>query len=640
MASGISKAAGPRGRWWAVALLAAVALIAPSFATAANAATITNGQSVWVGKTVPGSGGTAYHGIYLQTPANPNSPGTPDFYAYCIEHDVRAVPLQSGVVGDPSSYLGSNHYTDPVIQGKVNWVLQHSYPTLSLAELAQAAGLPSISLFDATEATQYAIWRYTDLTFDASWNWNSDDSKAAYWYLVNGANASSGAPVGDPITVSVTPASGTFPAGGISGPFTVQTNQAKASVAATGGAAIVDASGDAIDTSNVVDGQQIYLDLRNATTAGSTTITATVAGASGTGHIITSPKTAGGTATAGSHGQSLVLVVPGGATTSATADANWTVPEISTTLLDQADGDHNLVFTGGTVVDTVAYKNLTPGQQYTVSGELMRKSDGSASGITGSKTFTPTAANGSVEVTFVVPAGFDGQTLVAFEKLYRGESASGAPVATHEDIDDAAQTVVVAPKPVVSAQPAISTTLLDQADGDHNLVFTGGTVVDTVAYKNLTPGQQYTVSGELMRKSDGSASGITGSKTFTPTAANGSVEVTFVVPAGFDGQTLVAFEKLYRGESASGAPVATHEDIDDAAQTVVVAPKPVQTPTTTTPGTTTGPGATTGPGGSLATTGSAAQPAVLAGVALLGLLTGVTALVLARRRRAELAETE
>lgn len=512
MASGTSKATEPRRRWWAVALLAAIALLVPSVATAANAATITNGQSVWVGKTVPGSGGTAFHGIHLQTPADPKNPGTPDFYAYCIEHDISAVPLQNGVVGDPSSYLGANHYTDPAIQGKVNWVLQHSYPALSLEELAQAAGLSSISLFDATEATQYAIWRYTDLTFDAAWQWNSDDSKAAYWYLVNGANASSGAPVDAPITVSVTPASGTFPAGGISGPFTVQTNQATAAVTASGGATIVDASGNAIDAGNVVDGQQVYLDLRNVTAAGSTTITATVAGASGTGHIITSPKTIGGTATAGSHGQSLVLVVPGGATTSATADASWTVP-------------------------------------------------------------------------------------------------------------------------------AISTTLLDQADGDHNLVYTGGTVVDTIAYKNLVPGQQYTVSGELMRKSDGSVTGITGSRTFTPTAANGSVEVTFVVPAGFDGQTLVAFEKLYRGESASGTPVATHEDIDDAAQTVVVAKKPAQT-TPTTPGSTTAPGTPTTPGGTLATTGSAAQPAMLAGVALLGLIAGATALVLGRRRRAAAVEAE
>lgn len=483
MAFRTSKRVEPGKRWWAVALLAAVALLVPSFATAAGAATITNGQSVWVGGTVPGSGGTAFHGVHLQTPADPKNPGTPDFYAYCIEHDIGAVPLQNGIVGAPASYLGSNHYSDPTIQGKVNWVLQHSYPTLSLTELAAAAGLPSISLFDATEATQYAIWRYTDLDFDANWNWNSSDSEATYWYLVNGANASSGSGISGDITVTITPpAPGAFPAGTIAGPFIVHTNQTSAKVASSNSAVpIVDGSGSPVDVNTVVDGQQIYLDLRAATAAGATTITATVAGASGTGHIITSPRTAGGTATAGSHGQTLVLVVPGGATTSATADASWTVPAISTTLLDAADGDHDLVFTGGTVVDTIAYKNLVPGQQYTVSGELMRKSDGSATGITGSKTFTPTTANGSVDVTFTVPSGYAGETLVAFEKLYRGEAASGTSVATHEDIDDAAQTVVVDRKPAATPTTAPGGVLATTGAAEQPVALAGVALLGLIA---------------------------------------------------------------------------------------------------------------------------------------------------------------
>ncbi|MCG8154480.1 VaFE repeat-containing surface-anchored protein, partial [Pimelobacter simplex] len=89
------------------------------------------------------------------------------------------------------------------------------------------------------------------------------------------------------------------------------------------------------------------------------------------------------------------------------------------------------------------------------------KSDGSATGITGSKTFTPASASGTVDVTFTVPAGYAGQQLVAFEEL----RVAGSPtvVAEHKDINDAAQTVSVSPA------PSIGTTLVDQADGDHTI---------------------------------------------------------------------------------------------------------------------------------------------------------------------------
>jgi hypothetical protein len=80
-----------------------------------------------------------------------------------------------------------------------------------------------------------------------------------------------------------------------------------------------------------------------------------------------------------------------------------------------------------------------------------------------------------------------------------------------------------------------------------------------------------------MLKSDGSATGITGSVTFTPTEANGSIDVTFVVPKGFAGEVLVAYEQLYVGTDTTGDPVAVHEDIDDAAQTVTVEKAPVTT---------------------------------------------------------------
>ena len=128
-------------------------------------------------------------------------------------------------------------------------------------------------------------------------------------------------------------------------------------------------------------------------------------------------------------------------------------PVIGTSLVDSADGDRVLPWNGGTVVDTVAYQNLEVGTEYTLTGELMDKADGSATGITGSVTFTPTAANGSIDVSFVVPEGYAGRTLVAFEQLHEGTDTTGDPVAVHEDIDDPAQTVTVEEAPPAPEKP-------------------------------------------------------------------------------------------------------------------------------------------------------------------------------------------
>ncbi|MFK4761676.1 VaFE repeat-containing surface-anchored protein [Microbacterium sp. ZW T5_45] len=231
------------------------------------------------------------------------------------------------------------------------------------------------------------------------------------------------------------------------------------------------------------------------------------------------------------------------------------VPTIATSLVDELDGDKYVAQAGGTVIDTISYDGLQPNTQYTVSGELYDQADGTATGITGSTTFTSSATGtGTVDVEFTIDAAHAGQTLVAFEVLTLG----GAQVASHEDIDDAAQTIYVSD---------IGTTLVDQADGDKNVSTLGGIVVDTIAYTNLVPNTAYTVSGELYDKTDGTATGITGTASFTSSATgSGTVDVSFLIDDQWAGRTLVAFETVSR----NGVEVASHEDIDDAAQTVAL----------------------------------------------------------------------
>jgi len=449
MRTGMTASIGSKaGRWAAAALLGAAALLAPSLATAAVAADLGDGDSVWIGSKV-GYGGTGIFPVYESVPADPANPGTPDYWAYCIEHDVSAKTHIDGNVDDLASYLGANSFTDPAIQKKVLWILGHSYPALSLADFGQAVGVPNISQNDAIEAAQYAIWNLTDLWADPStaWPWETADSEQAYHYLANGADTHSMNPADFGGTVSVTPPAAPQTGDSLVGPFTVTTDNAPAQVTVAPATALVDQNGAPVNASAIADGQQLYLDLRGAAAAGSATVSASVPSSAGTGKVISVPNTPAATPTAADHAQSIILVAANTHRSGAQTAVQWAaaapaaVPTIGTTLVDAADGDHVLPAGGGTVVDTVAYRNLTVGQPYTVSGELMRKSDGQATGIVGSTTFTPAQADGTVDVTFTVPAGYAGQSLVAFE--YLRSAGGGAVIAQHADINDAAQTVSV-----------------------------------------------------------------------------------------------------------------------------------------------------------------------------------------------------
>ena len=252
-------------------------------------------------------------------------------------------------------------------------------------------------------------------------------------------------------------------------------------------------------------------------------------------------------------------------------------PRISTTALDGIDNDKNIVTDDETVIiDTVSHENLVPGREYTIKGSVQVKGekDGEAVAkplevdgkpVTAETTFTPEKSDGTANVTFRFSSRDiePGTELVMFESLERG----GNVLATHEDIGNVNQTVTV-------TAPAISTSARDAIDGDKDVVVDDATtVIDTVEYKNLVPGKEYTLNGKLYSKSTGKPlmvgdKPVTGQTTFTPEKADGKVEVTFT----FDSRTIadktdiVVFESLVR----SGTELASHADIDDKNQTVTV----------------------------------------------------------------------
>ena len=252
-------------------------------------------------------------------------------------------------------------------------------------------------------------------------------------------------------------------------------------------------------------------------------------------------------------------------------------PRISTTALDGIDNDKNIVTDDETVIiDTVSHENLVPGREYTIKGSVQVKGekDGEAVAkplevdgkpVTAETTFTPEKSDGTANVTFRFSSRDiePGTELVMFESLERG----GNVLATHEDIGDVNQTVTV-------TAPAISTSARDAIDGDKDVVVDDvTTVIDTVEYRNLVPGKEYTLNGKLHSKSNGKPlmvgdKPVTGQTTFTPEKADGKVEVTFTFDSRDleDKTDIVVFESLVR----SGTEIASHADIDDENQTVTV----------------------------------------------------------------------
>ena len=264
-----------------------------------------------------------------------------------------------------------------------------------------------------------------------------------------------------------------------------------------------------------------------------------------------------------------------------------TKPKLSTTATDALDGDKNLIGEdNATIVDTVHYMNVTPGKTYKVSGTLYEKVtdkdgkvtkkqllDADGNPVTAETEFIPETAFGDVDVTFA----FDASDLKAKDKVVAFESLSlnGKELASHADIEDKSQTVTI-------TKPEVGTTAKDGLDGNKTVVSdTEVSVVDTVKYKNVTPGKTYKVSGTLYEKvtdKDGKVSKkqlldadgnpVTAETEFVPDDTYGTVDVTFTFDGSLlkDNTPVVAFESL----SYKGKEIASHSDIEDEDQTVTM----------------------------------------------------------------------
>lgn len=262
--------------------------------------------------------------------------------------------------------------------------------------------------------------------------------------------------------------------------------------------------------------------------------------------------------------------------------------EMETTMTSDKTGLHMTQVTDDGMValtDVVKYTNLIPGNTYTVTGSPHIQVIGEDGSITDggavkdaegndlvkTYTFVPTSPDGQVEIVFIFDASeLIGKTTVAFETM----SHDGIEFAVHADITDESQSthfVEIGTK--MYSNEGLHVTQVPR--GDNKTV----TLTDTVSYENVIPGLEYVMTGTLHLQSvgeDGSindggilkdkdGNDVTGTVTFTPDTAAGSVDVTFTFDASaLSGKTTVAYETL----SFKGIPIATHEDISDEGQAV------------------------------------------------------------------------
>ena len=302
-------------------------------------------------------------------------------------------------------------------------------------------------------------------------------------------------------------------------------------------------------------------------------------------------------------------------------------PEISTTATDSKTDQHMSNATEGpvTIIDTVEYKGLTPGKEYTMTGRLVFKprsqdeedtasedinvvkSNGKA--VEKTVTFTPKEKDGTVDVELTFDAkDLEGARTVIFESL--GDPALDVEdtiIATHSEIDNEDQSIYF---------PEVHTSAKAE---DTNMNITGAneetTIIDTVEYSNVIAGKVYEMKGTLMSKETGKpikvdGEPVTASVKFKATEngpdyndltedeqaattpeqpaeqpaegqedqegqqaddankvklVSGSVELTFTFDSTeFAGDSLVAFEELY----SKGKLVGQHKNINDKKQTV------------------------------------------------------------------------
>ncbi|HHW94812.1 MAG TPA: VaFE repeat-containing surface-anchored protein [Mogibacterium sp.] len=132
-------------------------------------------------------------------------------------------------------------------------------------------------------------------------------------------------------------------------------------------------------------------------------------------------------------------------------------------------------------------------------------------------------------------------------------------------------------------RPVIETELLDRKTGEQEVTLSKETVLyDIVSFRNLIPGEEYTLTGRLVDKERGKPMADNGKEilrtiNFIPKTSDDSIEMDFKFDSTAIGsEAVVAYQELSR----DGEVLAVHADIDNEKQTVTFKEVPGKSPPT------------------------------------------------------------
>ncbi|MFC3995165.1 Cys-Gln thioester bond-forming surface protein [Nocardiopsis sediminis] len=252
----------------AVAVTAAASLAfgfsaAPALADGARGSYTGNALDGITVKTDQGNVGTTLFNLTLED-------GTV-LQTYCIDFETSIRNNADYQEDDWANYPGQGDFSEPA---KVHWILQNSFPALSVAELAEASGVEGLNDRQALAGTQAAIWHFSNGIELAEGN--DGNVAALYEYLTT--NAEDLPQTSEPdASLRITPGSAEGTAGSTIGEFTVETSAESVplNLDAPEGVELVDLeSGEPIDAAS--NGTTFGFEVPEGTEPGEASVSASV----------------------------------------------------------------------------------------------------------------------------------------------------------------------------------------------------------------------------------------------------------------------------------------------------------------------------------------------------------------------------
>lgn len=228
------------------------------------------------GESVTMTGGTIGTSLFRLEQENGNTAT-----AYCIDFETSIVGGAWYLEDDWANYPGKGEFAEP---GKVHWLLQNGYPSVSAEELAEAsdANTGRTTEAEALAATQAAIWHFSN---DEDLVRGNGNVTAIYDHLVESAEP---LPQGEPeASLSVSPDSAAGQAGETVGEFTVSTSaeQVPVELTAPDGVELVDLeSGESVES--VADGSTVGFSVPEDTEPGEASFSLETSSTLGQGRLL------------------------------------------------------------------------------------------------------------------------------------------------------------------------------------------------------------------------------------------------------------------------------------------------------------------------------------------------------------------